>query len=92
MHLFLVFLWLYLCVEMAGHHKRGEVPSEASAPQHYRVQRLLPEGAHSMGKGTCACFSSVCVIQCRELVFDLLSLSLSFSVLAGDGVLLGFCL
>lgn len=37
------------CAEVAGHHQRGEVPAEAATPQHHRVPRLLPEGAHGMG-------------------------------------------
>lgn len=36
--------------EMAGHYKRGEVSPEDPAPQQYRIQRLLPPWAHSMGK------------------------------------------
>ena len=36
--------------EMAGHYKGGEVSAEDPAPQQYRVQRLLPPWAHSMGE------------------------------------------
>ena len=39
------------CVsEMARHHQRGAFPGSAEAPPHHWVQRLLPQGAHSMGK------------------------------------------
>ncbi len=35
---------------MAGHHKGGEVLAEAQTPQYRRIQRVLPQRAHSMGK------------------------------------------
>lgn len=37
-------------LEMAGYHQRSQVSAAAEAPQHHRVQGLLPEGAHSMGE------------------------------------------
>ena len=43
-------LFMCSCVEMAGHHKGGEVPSEVETSQHRGVPWLLPEGTHCMGQ------------------------------------------
>ena len=84
---FFLFLkpFLFSSTEMAGHYKRGEVPPKDPAPQQYRIQRLLPPWAHSMGK------SPVCMHRTGRLsgsalckgVFSWLYLSFP----AGDGVL-----
>lgn len=54
--------WVFFCccAEMAGHHQRGEVPAEASPPQHHRVPGLLPEGAHGMGTSCNAWLTGRC--------------------------------
>lgn len=51
---------------MAGHHKGGEVSPEDPASQQYRVQRLLPPGAHSMGESPVQAWSPLTYIMGKE--------------------------
>lgn len=40
----------FSCAEVAGHHQGGEIFGAAEAPQHHRIQRMLPEGQHRLGE------------------------------------------
>lgn len=39
-----------LFAEVARHHQGGEIPAKNKAPQQHRVQRMLPERAHCLGR------------------------------------------
>lgn len=75
--------------EMAGYYKGGEVSPEDPAPQQYRIQRLLPPWAHSMGKSPVnnnLQLEDDLIIQCVRVSIHCNSwLYLLFP--AGDGVL-----
>lgn len=65
---------------MAGHHKGGEVLAEAQTPQYYRIQRVLPQRAHGMGKRTWErCWRLSDVTRANVVCLSL--------PLAGDGIL-----